>query len=280
MALIRYSVEGNSLTRQIHSHSYRPGRTVLSIGSNPDYTGKADCLLLPAKRGIAADHAVIVETKTAALFVLLDRGTGQTRVNSLSIAHLKVLRHLDRIALGGSEGDSAVELVFEELDAERPNEPFRCLVCKKEYAIEDRDWAVFSCPRCPSQYCSECVLIGGLKCRCGFDFELVIGRVLRSAEIKGLLPKAQRDRLTIERVQEGSALLSRHCAMQNRTRDKSTNRLTNFQIGNDVVYCPECEAPYHRSCWLSLAECLEPHCERSPLAPVRAAIFGFGEEGT
>ncbi len=77
--------------------------TKLRIGSDPVRCQSEGGLLLPRDRGIQGDHALIVETKKAPFFVLVDRSQGRTRVNGSTIGRIKVLRHGDEIELGDTE---------------------------------------------------------------------------------------------------------------------------------------------------------------------------------
>ena len=114
-------------------------------------------------------------------------------------------------------------------------------MCYRPFVAGDR---LISCPRCGSLHHASCWFrLSVCSCEgCGYPVQDTMRRILGS-------------RVHFEELTAGSEPVVQHmkCPAGNE-RDRFP-----FQAGEDVLYCPGCEAPFHVKCWLTLDYC--PSCK-------------------
>lgn len=260
MAILYYKInpDGESRRFELVSHANQPGQTLVRIGSDPAPDVGVEVLRLPEFDGLAPVHAWIYETKSPPQFVLVDWAPGYTWVNQLPVTRLKTLNHRDHIRIGRPDKPGAVELIYQEVFLTELKEEFECPVCCKNY---EEGEMVFQCPKCiDSTYCFDCVVHGGLKCHCGYNFRTVVSSVLTNASIKNFFTGAAADTLVIEVLDDMSSLIDKNCRVKPHSLTQAS-LVPSFKSGDRVVYCPECSAPYHLDCWLRLERCANRECK-------------------
>lgn len=190
---------------------------------------------------------------------------GEPQVNGRPLEDIRVLRHGDRVRLGGSE------LVYLDFTIHRLGRGSAfvgrvCSLpgCRQKFAAEEPPFdpeEVVTCPWCAVPYHATCWL--QLEQCATQQFCYPIRRML----LAELAPRVELKRLDVSASSQ-----KQYCAAR-----CVNNRLLEHE---EVIRCdnPECGLPYHPGCWLSMrGPC--PNCKADIPGLLDRTVFRLGGEG-
>jgi hypothetical protein len=226
------------------------------LGSQPQVQQgqQVDTLALPPDDFLQPQHALITRQATTKMPVLVDLVGRDVRVNGAPILGIKVLRHNDRIHLGRRQLNFW-EIRIIQLDAQSTYVDYTCPLCRSLLKPNDE---VIVCPHSASALHRRCWFATRLcpVATCEYPNHTVVMDTLsaiHSSSAGNPLPNRPVSIRFERNLPESSDLITKKvlCNAQ-RAIDQFP-----FKKGQDVAYCPDCQAPYHLSCWLDIPMCLK-----------------------
>ena len=225
-----------------HEKELSAKKNSISIGSDPDPA--VNDLVLPAELDVAPRQAVVIRSAVNNLPLLVNLTNQNTRVNGRPVVRIQVLRQKDEVQLGQALVTMwEVRIVSARAGDRAIGKP--CPVCSK--AIQAGEQVVV-CPRCPTvthrlcwfplEYCA--------------NYHYSCGYPIRERILEALSPWVVYER----KLDKNSALIRKHKTCQALEEGFQIP----FSQGDDMVYCPSCQATYHVVCWLRLERCKFPGC--------------------
>lgn len=206
-------------------------------------------VILPAEPGVAPRHAILARSALNRLLMLVDLSGGQTWVNQHPVVKLRVLRQGDQLQLG-----RCVLHVWEmQIVYLQPGDAAvgqKCPVSRRVLKVGD---AVIACPGCGTVHQRDAwFLIERCAAGCGYPNREVIMDTLPAWMM--VERHLDQDSKLIEKIENGQVLQAGETCRAGQSRDQVP-----FQRGQNAVYCPSCQSPFHLECFLTLPAC--PVCQ-------------------
>jgi hypothetical protein len=228
-------------------------RQRLTLADNADICigtdGTWSHVQLPAALGVAPRHAVIARSTLNRLLMLVDLTGDQTWVNQHPVVKVRVLRQGDTLRLGRCELN-IWEVTIRHLYPDDPAVGQKCPVSRRVLQVGD---AVIACPGCGMVHERDAwFLIERCAAGCGYPNRAIILDTLPA----GVMVERNLDAESrlVERIEKGKVLQDGDFCQAGQARDQVP-----FQQGQNAVYCPSCQSPFHLECFLTLSAC--PVCQ-------------------
>jgi hypothetical protein len=204
---------------------------------------------LPAELGVWPKHAILTRSALNRLLMLIDLSGDQTWVNQHPVVKIRVLRQGDHVRLGRCD----LHVWEARIVALQPGDPAvgqKCPVSRRVLKVGD---TVIACPGCGTVHQRDAwFLIERCAAGCGYPNREVILDTL-PAWVRTERHLDQESKL-IERVENGQVIQAGETCRAGQARDQVP-----FQQGQNAVYCPSCQSPFHLECFMTLAAC--PICQ-------------------
>lgn len=194
-----------------------------------------------------ANAATILKLAESPAYVLLDHAEGLTnvaRVNGIPVLKFKIIRHGDRLTLGGQRYMFS-EFQKVSVGADSPFLGEHCLSLQHPIELGDK---VVVC-RCGRPHHLVCWLVAE---RCGHSDCAYPHR--------NLLVKFLIKEFIFETLTTSSPLIGQRCSNPTPYSWDSVPFGSDKRKPTRIVYCPSCKIPYHEACWLSFEKCPTPKC--------------------
>lgn len=238
-----------------------PERAEIRIGTDEDWGD----VVFSADFGVAPRHAVIVRSVLNRLLMIVDLTGNQTWVNRHRVVNVRVLRQGDVVRVG--RGEFRVwEVQIRHLEDGNPAVGQKCPVSRRVLEVGD---AVIACPGCGTVHERDAwFLIKTCAADCGYpNREVVINTLPAGVQLERALDSDSR---LVERIEQGRTIQEGEHCQAGQARDQVP-----FQEGQDVVYCPSCQTPFHLECFVTLHEC--PVCQHDIRALIDQAFMAEPE---
>jgi hypothetical protein len=223
-------------------------------------------VLLPDEMGVIPRHAILSRSGLNRLLMLLDLSGDQTWVNQHPVVRIRVLRQGDRVLLGRCTLD-VWEVQIRTLQPGDAAVGQKCPVSRRVLKVGDE---VITCPGCGAVHERDAwFLIERCAAGCGYpNREVMMDTLPAWIAIERHLDQESR---LIEKVENGQVLQVGETCRAGQARDQVP-----FQEGQNALYCPSCQSPFHLECFLTLPAC--PVCQYDISALIRQTLNADGEE--
>ncbi len=199
--------------------------------------------------GVAPRHAIITRSALNRLLMIVDLSERQTWVNQHPVIDLRILRQGDIVRVG--QGAFTVwEVQIQQLAEGDAAIGQKCPVSRRIFQAGDE---VIGCPGCGTMHERDAwFLVQHCAAGCGYPNREVIMDTLPAGVL--LERSIDRDSRLVERIENGRTIQEGQRCGAGQARDQVP-----FQEGQNVVYCPSCQTPFHLECFLTLETC--PVCQ-------------------
>jgi hypothetical protein len=206
-------------------------------------------LALPSALDIAPQHAIIARSTLNRLLLVVDLSGNRTWVNHHPVVRIRILRQGDLLQVGQCEL-TVWEVQITQLKPGDPAVGKKCPVSRRVLKV---DTEVIACPGCGAVHERDAwFLIERCAAGCGYPNREVIMNTLPAwMQIERHLDQ---DSKLIERIENGKVLQNGQFCQAGQARDQVP-----FQKGQNAVYCPSCQTPFHLECFVTLFTC--PVCQ-------------------
>ncbi|MCD4684860.1 MAG: hypothetical protein K8S97_02855 [Anaerolineae bacterium] len=238
-----------------------PEQADIHIGADEEWSD----VPLTAALGAAPRHAVIARSALNRLLLLVDLTGSQTWVNQHRVVNVRVLRQGDVVRVG--HGEFRVwEVQIRHLEDGDPAVGQKCPVSRRTLEVGD---AVIACPGCGTVHERDAwFLITTCAADCGYpNRDVIIDTLPDGVQMERALDSDSR---LVERIEQGRMIQEGEYCQAGQARDQVP-----FQEGQNVVYCPSCQTPYHLECFVTLDEC--PVCQHEIRALIDQAFMAEPE---
>ena len=209
----------------------------LRLGSDADWSH----VVLP---GAAPQHALLTRSTFNQLLMVVALD-GKMRVNAHPVTRLRVLRQGDRLQMAGTTLTVA-EVQITRLAVGDAAVGQKCPVSRRVLQVGDE---VIACPGCGTVHEKDAwFLIERCAAGCGYPNRQV---VLDTLPVWLMVERSLDDESRlVERINNGRVIQEGvHCEA-GQSRDQVP-----FQRGQNAVFCPDCQSPFHLECFLTLPAC-------------------------
>ncbi len=206
-------------------------------------------LALPPAPDVTPRHAVIARSLINRLLLVVDLSGNQTWVNQHPVVKIRTLRQGDRLRIGRCEL-TVWEIQIARLKPGDPADGKKCPVSRRALNVGDE---VIACPGCGAVHERDAwFLIERCAAGCGYpNREVIMSTLPAWMQIERHLDQ---DSKLIERIDNGKVLQNGQFCQANQARDQVP-----FQKGQNAVFCPACQTPFHLECFVTLPTC--PVCQ-------------------
>lgn len=249
--------DGNGVTQRLSF----PELAEICIGADEAWSD----VVLPAARGVAPQHAVIARSALNRLLLVIDLTGNQTWVNQHRVTNIRVLRQGDTVQIGHMQV-RVWEVQIRHLEAGDPAVGQKCPVSRRILEVGD---VVIACPGCGTVHERDAwFLIPHCAADCGYpNREVIIDTLPAGVQMERSLDS---DSPLVERIEQDRTIQEGEHCQAGQSRDQVP-----FQEGQNVVYCPSCQTPFHLECFVTLDAC--PVCQYDIRALIDQAFMAEPE---
>lgn len=220
-------------------------REEIRIGADETWSSVA----LPPALDVAPFHAVIARSALNRLLMVVDLAGHNTWVNHHPVVKIRVLRQGDQLQLGRCEM-TVWEVQISRLEPGDPAVGQKCPVSRRVLKVGDE---VIACPGCGAVHERDAwFLIERCAAGCGYPNREVIMDTLPAWVL--VERHLDQDSKLVERIDNGKVMQNGQFCQAGQSRDQVP-----FQKGQNAIYCPSCQTPFHLECFVTLPVC--PVCQ-------------------